>query len=83
MWLDALARLDDADTALTKTYVISLTHPMGQVVYQIKNQSLWLDALDDARLDDVDAWHLGLHDGPTSRYTSGWDKSNARALKEP
>jgi hypothetical protein len=56
---------------------------MGQVVYQIKNQSLWLDALDDARLDDVDAWHLGLHDGPTSRYTSGWDKSNARALKEP
>jgi len=48
----------------------------GALMYQISNHSMWLDALDDARLDDVDQWHLGLHDGPTSRYTSAWDKKN-------
>jgi len=30
-------------------------------VYEIKNQSMWLDALDDARLDDVDQWHVRFH----------------------
>ena len=46
----------------------------GKLVFQRFNHSMWLDALDDERLDDVDAWQLGLHDLPTSRYTSGWDK---------
>jgi len=33
----------------------------GTLVYEIKNQSMWLDALDDARLDDVDQWHVRFH----------------------
>ena len=48
----------------------------GQLVYSVANHSMWLDALEDDRLDDVDRWHLGLYDGPTSRYTSAWDKRN-------
>ena len=45
------------------------------VVTSVDGTSRWLDVLDDANLDDVDRWELGLHDGETSRYTSAWSST--------
>ena len=74
------------DLELKKRYAAvhkKIRNDAGSVVCVIKNHSVWLDAVDEGRLDDVDEWHLGLCEVPSSRFVSAWDKHNlGRTLRQ-